>query len=204
MEIELVDIGKKFERHFVFRGVSESFQTGDKTAILGGNGSGKSTLLKIISGSMTSSEGELKISENEKTIKVEEYMRRIAFAGPYTDLIDEYNLEEIVAFTSKFRPWRNGMTNKQVIEATRLEKVSKRPLANYSSGMRQRVRLALAILADTPVLLLDEPTSNLDERAIQWFRNLLKDHVEGRILFVGSNDEAFETELCTRKVSLRK
>lgn len=204
MEVELIDIGKKFERHFVFRGVTHSFKTGDKTAILGGNGSGKSTLLKIISGSMTSTEGELKIHHNGKAVKVEDYMRRVAFAGPYTDLIDEYNLEEIVEFTSKFRTWRNGMSNADVIEATRLQKVSKRPLANYSSGMRQRVRLALAILADTPVLLLDEPTSNLDERAIQWFRSLLESNVDGRILFIGSNDEAYETELCTGEISLRK
>lgn len=204
MEVELVNIGKKFERHFVFKGIQGSFKTGDKTAVLGGNGSGKSTLLKIISGSLTTTEGELKVHAEQGPLRIEEYMRKVAFAGPYTDLIDEYNLEEIVHFTSKFRNWRNGMTNEEVIQATKLQKVSKRPLANYSSGMRQRVRLALAILADTPVLLLDEPTSNLDTKAIDWFTSLLKAHCEGRILFVGSNDQAPEIELCTREINLKK
>lgn len=204
MELELNDIGKKFERHFVFRHLSDSFSSGDRTAVLGGNGSGKSTLLKILSGSLTTTEGTLLITRDSRPVKTDDYMRQVAFSGPYTELIDEFNLEEIVAFTSKFRKWRNGMTNQEVIEKTRLQKVSKRPLANFSSGMRQRVRLALAILADTPVLLLDEPTSNLDEKAIAWFQALLKDNLDDRILFVGSNNQAAEIALCVREINLTK
>ncbi|KAB2810283.1 ABC transporter ATP-binding protein [Phaeocystidibacter luteus] len=204
MQVELKDIGKKFERHFVFRNVSDSFKTGDKTAILGGNGSGKSTLLKIISGSLTSTEGKIEITQNNQNLPVENYMRQVAFAGPYTEIIEEYNLEEIVAFQSQFRKWRNGLSDADVIELTRLQKVAKRPIANFSSGMRQRVRLALAILSDTPVLLLDEPTSNLDAKGMVWFQNLLADHVDDRILFVGSNHQEIETALCTREINLRK
>lgn len=204
MQVELKDIGKKFERHFVFRNVSDSFKSGDKTAILGGNGSGKSTLLKIISGSLTSTEGKIEITQNNQNLPVENYMRQVAFAGPYTEIIEEYNLEEIVAFQSQFRKWRNGLSDADVIELTRLQKVAKRPIANFSSGMRQRVRLALAILSDTPVLLLDEPTSNLDAKGMAWFQNLLADHVDDRILFVGSNHQEIETALCTREINLRK
>ncbi|NVK26757.1 MAG: ATP-binding cassette domain-containing protein [Flavobacteriia bacterium] len=204
MQVELRDIGKKFERHFVFRNISDSFKTGDRIAILGGNGSGKSTLLKIISGSLTSTEGKIDITHNEKNLPVETYMRQVAFAGPYTEIIEEFNLEEIVAFQEQFRGWRNGLTNTDVIELTRLQKVAKRPIGNFSSGMRQRVRLALAILSDTPVLLLDEPTSNLDAKGMAWFQNLLTENVDDRILFVGSNHQEVETTLCTREINLRK
>lgn len=204
MLIKLEDIGKKFDRHFVFRGVSVDLSIGDRVAVLGGNGSGKSTLLKIISGSLTHSSGTLSIQKEDVNIPVSDYMRMVAFAGPYTEIIEEFNLSEIVEFQSKFRPWRSGLTNDDVIELTGLKKVAARSIANFSSGMRQRVRLALAILADTPVLLLDEPTSNLDAKGMDWFQDLLQNHIEGRILCVGSNHQEKEISLCTREINLVK
>lgn len=204
MLIKLEDIGKKFDRHFVFRGVSVDLSIGDRVAVLGGNGSGKSTLLKIISGSLTHSSGTLSIQKEGVNIPVSDYMRMVAFAGPYTEIIEEFNLSEIVEFQSKFRLWRSGLTNDDVIELTGLKKVAARSIANFSSGMRQRVRLALAILADTPVLLLDEPTSNLDAKGMDWFQDLLQNHIEGRILCVGSNHQEKEISLCTREINLVK
>lgn len=204
MQVELRGIGKKFDRHFVFREITESFQSGDRTAILGGNGSGKSTLLKILSGSLTASEGELSVMNGDQSVAIGEYMRMVAFAGPYTEIIEEFNLEEIVGFQSRFRPWKNDLSDADVIHLTGLSKVSKRPIANFSSGMRQRVRLSLAILSDTPVLLLDEPTSNLDAKGMEWFGKLLDEHAGDRILFVGSNHQEKETFLCKREINLRR
>ncbi len=204
MEVELNEIGKKFERHFIFRHISDSFSPGDRTAVLGGNGSGKSTLLKIISGSLTSTEGELVITENGNNIAISDYMRRVAFAGPYTELIEEFNLRELTAFQQKFRPWINGLSAKEVIELTKLKDFAHRPIANFSSGMRQRVRLALAILSDTPILLLDEPTSNLDAKGMDWFEKLLEEYVGDRILFIGSNHHEREISLCKREINLKK
>lgn len=203
MEVELVGIGKRFERHYIFRNISETFSNGDRIAVLGGNGSGKSTLLKVISGSLTLTEGQL-IVRDKSEIPISKYMRMVAFAGPYTELIEEFNLHELVQFQSRFRGWINGMSDSNVVSATRLEDFAHRPISTFSSGMRQRVRLALAILSDSPVLLLDEPTSNLDEKGIKWFETLLSEHVQDRILFVGSNHQSREIALCTKEVNLRK
>lgn len=202
MRFELNGIGKKFERHFVFRDVSASFISGDRVAILGGNGSGKSTLLKVISGSLTSTEGKLNFEWNNKNVDIQNHMRLVSFTGPYTELIEEFSLRETLEFHAKFKSFRNGLTIDQVIELTGLKKVADRPIGKYSSGMRQRVKLAVAILTDTPLLLLDEPTSNLDSKAVEWFKELLKDNLDDRILFVGSNHQAPEIELCTREIDL--
>lgn len=205
MQVKLQDIGKKYDRHFVFRGVSVDLFPDTRVAILGGNGSGKSTLLKVISGSLTATTGKLFITDNSgASIPVMDYMRMVAFTGPYTEVIEEFNLREIVDFQSKFRPWRNNLSNEEVVELTGLKKVAERSIANFSSGMRQRVRLALAILADTPILLLDEPTSNLDAKGMKWFHDLLEQHIENRILCVGSNHQAVETALCTSEINLTK
>ncbi|GGH66593.1 MAG: ATP-binding cassette domain-containing protein [Bacteroidetes bacterium] len=205
MQVKLEDIGKKYDRHFVFRGVSVDLFPDTRVAILGGNGSGKSTLLKVISGSLTATTGKLSIIDDSgASIPVMDYMRKVAFTGPYTEVIEEFNLREIVDFQSKFRPWRNNLSNEDVVELTGLKKVSERSIANFSSGMRQRVRLALAILADTPILLLDEPTSNLDAKAMKWFHELLEQHIENRILCVGSNHQSAEIALCTSEINLTK
>lgn len=205
MQVKLQNIGKKYDRHFVFRDVSVDLFPNARVAILGGNGSGKSTLLKIISGSLTHSSGTIEFTdERANKVSALDYMKCVAFSGPYIEVIEDFSLNEIVVFQSKFKPWRKELTNAQVVELTGLSKVQDRPISKFSSGMRQRVRLALAILADTPVLLLDEPTSNLDAKGVQWFQDLLKDHIEHRILCIGSNHQPSEIALCTSEVNLSK
>lgn len=202
MQVKLVDIGKRFDRHFVFRGVSDTFQSGDRIAVLGGNGSGKSTLLKLVSGALTASEGKIIATQNERTLSVDEYMRTVAFAGPYTEVIEEFTLREWLSFYSQFKSWRNGLTNEDIISLSGLAHAADKAIANFSSGMRQRVRLVTAIMTESPVLLLDEPTSNLDAKAMDWFHDLLSRNLDDRILLVGSNHQPQEIALCTRELNL--
>jgi ABC-type multidrug transport system ATPase subunit len=84
------------------------------------------------------------------------------------------------------------------MEITQLEKAKNKQLKYFSSGMKQRVRLALAVLCDSPLLLLDEPTSNLDKKAIDWYQQLVTDHSKNRLIIVASNQQEYEYPFCNK------
>ena len=111
-------------------------------------------------------------------------------------------MTESIEFQEKFKPFQSGLTTKQIIELTGLEKSKDKQLKYYSSGMKQRVRLALAVLADTPLLLLDEPTSNLDKKAIDWYQKLVTDHSKERLIIVASNQQEYEYPFCTKELNI--
>ena len=98
---------------------------------------------------------------------------------------------ETIDFQSQFKTWQNLISTKDILELIQLPKIAnKRPLRQFSSGMRQRVKLALAILSDAPLLLLDEPTITLDTQAIDWFVNLLRHYrPTSRCVIIASNVE---------------
>jgi ABC-type multidrug transport system ATPase subunit len=202
MRITLNDIGKRYNAEWIFRKVNHEFVSGDHCVILGGNGSGKSTLLQVIAGSMMSSEGMMSHVLNGKTISDEKIYRHTSFASPYLDLFEEYTLREAVAFHAKFKPLLNGINAEKFIALTQLEKAANKQIKYYSSGMKQRVRLALAILSDTPLLLLDEPASNLDRKAIDWYQQLVNDHSFNRLILVCSNQQEYEYSFCKKELHI--
>jgi ABC-type multidrug transport system ATPase subunit len=102
----------------------------------------------------------------------------------------------MVTFHHRFRQFVDGMDTEAVIKATTLSKNRNKPIRYFSSGMKQRVKLALAILSDTPLLLLDEPASNLDLAGIEWYRNLVARHRNDRIVIVCSNSQPQEHDFC--------
>lgn len=203
MQITLNKIGKRYNYEWIFRNVNYEFSDSDNYVILGGNGSGKSTLLQVIGGSLTSSEGAINYSvNNHKQVSVENIFHHLSFASPYLELFEEFTLSESIEFQAKFKPFYKGLNTKSIIALTQLEKAKDKQLKQYSSGMKQRVRLAMAILADTPLLLLDEPTSNLDKKAIDWYQELISKYTNNRLVIVCSNQIEHEYFFCKKQLHI--
>lgn len=200
MQITLSKIGRKFNYEWIFREVDFEFNQDNAYAILGSNGSGKSTLLQIISGHLHPSEGTISYKHENKNIAVEDFFRHVTFSGPYLELIEEFTLEEMLTFHSHFRTFRNNMDVNAVIDATGLARNRNKPIKYFSSGMKQRVRLALALLTESDVVLLDEPAANLDRKAIEWYRTLVANNHTDRILIVCSNSQSEEHDFCTQSI----
>ena len=200
MHISLSKISRKFNYEWIFRDVNFEFEQGNAYAILGSNGSGKSTLLQIISGHLHPSEGTLAYSHDGKVIPVEDFFRHVTYSGPYLELIEEFTMEEMLTFHSRFRKFRNNMDVNAIIEITGLARNRSKPIKYFSSGMKQRVRLAIALLTESEVVLLDEPAANLDRKAIEWYRNLVSENSHDRILIVCSNSQSEEHDFCTQSI----
>ncbi|HEY0978111.1 MAG TPA: ABC transporter ATP-binding protein [Flavobacteriales bacterium] len=202
MDIRLEHIAKHFGNEVVVRGVDLTLPSGSRTALLGPNGSGKSTLLQLIAGALAPTEGRVVHTRNGAVIDPERVYRHISIAAPYLNLYDDLSLRGTIANHIAFKPLRNGIGIAELARTAWLEEHLGKPVRNLSSGMRQRLKLALAICSDTSLLLLDEPTSNLDAKGIVWYGDLLQQHVEGRTLVVASNNEAAETALCGATVEV--
>ena len=200
MHISLNKISRKFNYEWIFRDVDYEFEQGNAYAILGSNGSGKSTLLQIISGHLHASSGTITYKNKDKEIPIEDLFRQVTFSGPYLELIEEFTLEEMMTFHNHFRIFRNKLDVKGVIEATGLLRNRNKPIKYFSSGMKQRVRLALALLTESEVVLLDEPAANLDRKAIEWYRNLIVLNSDNRIVIVCSNSQSDEHDFCKQSL----
>ena len=201
MKIILEHIGRRFNREWVFKNVNYIFESGKSYAILGANGSGKSTLLQIISGSLTSSEGEVKFSNKGVNIDIENVFPELALAAPYLDLIEEFSLSEHIDFHFQFKKYREGYDKASLIALLNLVHSEHKSLKNFSSGMKQRVKLALAFCSDTQVLLLDEPTSNLDQQGVEWYRSLINRFSTDRLVIICSNQE-HEYSFCSERINV--
>lgn len=204
MKIILNNIGKRYNSEWIFRKVDHEFTSDNNYVILGANGSGKSTLLQVIAGNLIPSEGEieLKVESSEFKVEEEDRYKHLSFASPYLELFEEFTLIESIELQSKFKPFYEGLTTQQIVELTGLEKSKDKQLKYYSSGMKQRVRLALAILSDTPLLLLDEPASNLDKNAINWYQKLIEQYSKNRLIIVASNQQEQEYSFCNKQLSV--
>jgi ABC-type multidrug transport system ATPase subunit len=202
VSITLNNLGKKFNREWIFKNLSYQIESDDKLVILGGNGSGKSTLLQVISGFVTPNEGELIYNSDSKLIEPEKIKNFISFASPYLQLIEEFTIEEMISHASEFKPFVHGLSTKDVLTILQLGHTKNKYIKQFSSGMKQRLKLGLAILADTPVLLLDEPVSNLDKNAILWYHQLIASYTKNRIVLVCSNAISEEHFFCTKTIDV--
>lgn len=204
VQINLNNIGKRYNFEWIFRKVNYDFTPENNYVILGSNGSGKSTLLQVIAGNLTHSEGDVKYQVADIKYQEENIFKQLSYCAPYLDLFEEFTLTESIEFQEKFKPFQAGLDVKKIIELTELEKSKDKQLKYYSSGMKQRVRLALAILADTPLLLLDEPTSNLDKKAIDWYQKLATNFSKDRLIIVASNQQEYEYPFCNKQLNIEE
>ncbi|QSE99095.1 ABC transporter ATP-binding protein [Fulvivirga lutea] len=189
MEIVLKDVAKRFNREILFESLNYTFKSGESTAIVGPNGSGKSTLLQLIAGNQLPSSGEISYNDNGSNIPVEDIFNHISFAAPYLELIEEFTLLEQIQFHFKFKPIRSGETINSLIEYSFFDDHKHKFIKNFSSGMKQRLKLALAFFSNTEILLLDEPTTNLDKKGSEWFFSELNKMDGSRLLILASNQE---------------
>lgn len=202
MQIELENCGRRFNKEWIFRNLNYSFNPGSKTAVLGQNGSGKSTLLSVLSGHMSTSEGSVFYEHEGAKIESEEIYSHISFSAPYIDLIEEFTLDEILKFHFNFKPLMQNLSLQEVPTLLGLEKSRNKALKYFSSGMRQRTRLALACFEQNSILMLDEPTANLDVQGIDWYQKIIQDFGENKMIIVASN-QSHEYEFCHNFINIQ-
>jgi ABC-type multidrug transport system ATPase subunit len=201
MQISLSDTGKRFNREWIFRNLNYQFVSGKGYAITGPNGSGKSTLLQVIAGSVAASEGNIAYQLDGKVIEQEKVFRQVSIAAPYEEVVEEMTLTEFLDFHRKFKPLLNGFRVPDIIAAVGLTVAAGKQIRYFSSGMKQRVKLAQAFFSDTPCLLLDEPCTNLDVEGIAMYQQLINDFAGNRLVIVSSNDPQ-EYGFCEAQISI--
>lgn len=202
MSIHLENIGKRFNREWIFRGVNHTFESGKSYAILGSNGSGKSTLLQVAAGYARPTEGKVTGKLDGEITSGENLFKEVSLATPYLGLYEEFFLEELLAFHFKFKRIRDTLTLANLPEILKLDHALNRPLKQFSSGMKQRVRLGLALLSDTPYLFLDEPTSNLDATGKKWYQSMIETYGKNRMIVVCSNHQEEEIFFCETRLEV--
>ena len=202
MSLNLINIAKKFKKDWIFRNVNYQFEIPGTYVIKGSNGSGKSTLLKLISGYLSASEGTQNLTLNSEDIFIENWPKHIAYAAPYFELIEDMYLNEFVEFYIKFKPLRGDISKNDLIKIAYLEEARDKQIKNFSSGMKQRLRLALAWLSDVSIILLDEPCSNLDKKGIEWYKDLATKYAKGKLIIVCSNNIPDEFFFCKHSLNM--
>ncbi|MEP2667675.1 MAG: ATP-binding cassette domain-containing protein [Cyclobacteriaceae bacterium] len=201
MKIVAENLGKRFNREWIFKKLNFAFEQGSSYAIVGPNGSGKSTLMQVLWGQVPASTGSLNYSIQNTTIPEEEAYKQVSIATPYMDLIEEFTLTEMVQFHFKFKPIAKNLSIGALTDLMELSHAQNKLISNFSSGMKQRLKLGLAFFSDTSVLFLDEPTTNLDKRAIEWYQVKLREYGASRLVLIASNTEYEYPENC-QKVDL--
>lgn len=201
VSIHLTRAGKRYNRDWIFRNLDIEIPSGSKTALIGPNGSGKSTLLGVLSSFLSLSEGEILWKKNGALLEKEKIFEQIAICAPYIDLPEMYSAEELFEFHFGLKRKSGTSTNISLLESAGLGTVGNKLIRDYSSGMKQRIKLLLAFYSDVPVLLLDEPTSNLDASGINWYNRLLEELPPQRTLIVASN-LSYEYEICNQHLKL--
>ena len=203
MKISVTNLGKRYNRDWVFRKLDYEFVAPKKYAITGPNGSGKSTLLQIISGGVIFNEGDIiYLGTNNKNIATEKIYRYVSLSAPYLDLIEEMTLMEFFSFHQKMKGWLESVTIQQIIGELKLENAAHKQIRYFSSGMKQRVKLAQAIFSNVPIVLLDEPLTNLDEAGITLYHSLISNFCEDRMVIVSSNDPK-EYSFCHEVIDIK-
>jgi ABC-type multidrug transport system ATPase subunit len=201
MNITLQQLGKRYRLEWVFRGIDFRFEEGSRYAILGSNGSGKSTLMKVLSGHLSPSKGSIVFEYAGKKIPAESVYKQIGYAAPYIDLIEELTLEEAIDFHTRLKPFLPGLNTAKVLEILSLARARRKEIRHFSSGMKQRLKLALAVCSDTSLLLLDEPSTNLDQQGIEWYKGLVEEFGGTRLTIIASNDP-HDVAFCSKHLNV--
>ena len=202
MTISLSDTGKRFNRDWIFRHFTYTFESGGSYAITGPNGSGKSTLLQVISGALHFNEGNIQYSTPDKQLSIEEIYKHVAICAPYLEVVEEMTLTEFLSFHQNFKSLLPGITIDQIIALLGLKGAADKQIRYYSSGMKQRVKLAQCIFSDAAIVLLDEPCTNLDSNGIELYHDLIQKYCRDRIVIVSSNDKV-EYDFCSSAINIQ-
>jgi ABC-2 type transport system ATP-binding protein len=195
MKILLNNASKRYNRQWIFQGLDYTFEPGERHALLGNNGSGKSTLLQCIAGAIQLSKGNIQYNSKEQQLEADLVFNHIGFAAPYLQLVEELTLTEHLEMHHSLRPFYTTVTISEIINTIQLKDAADKQIRYFSSGMKQRVKLALAFFTNSSVLMLDEPLSNLDKEGIGLYNQLLQNWLNNRTLIISSNDPQ-EYDIC--------
>ncbi len=196
MKVILRSISRKFGSQTIFQNINYTFEEGHTYVLLGGNGSGKSTLLKIIYTALSPSSGKLEHYRKSKKLKIEEIPFKISIAAPYLEMIEELTALEFLDYYRKFKIFSHHYSVFLILDIAELKDAAHKKIKNFSYGMKQKLRLVIALLSSSELILLDEPISNLDQDGVQWYRQLLKDYLNNRTLIISSNFNEEEMGSC--------
>ena len=200
MTIHLENLSKRFNREVLYQNINHTFSSDLSTAIIGQNGSGKSTLIQLIAGNQLPSSGKISYEMDGKVMDVENIYSEVTIAAPYLELIEEFTLLEQVKFHFKFKKINSSISIDEIIEDAYFSENRNKQIKNFSSGMKQRLKLMLAFNSDSKILLLDEPTSNLDQKGIEWFNEKFINQAK-KVVLLASNQES-EYSLCQSQLDL--
>ncbi|HEX8019386.1 ABC transporter ATP-binding protein, partial [Mucilaginibacter sp.] len=156
---------------------------------------------QVLNGSLSPSTGKIDFTNDGKPVEIETVFTHLSLAAPYLEVIEEFTMSEMIDFHFKFKSFKPGMDKAQLIDLLNLPKSANKLIKYFSSGMKQRLKLALAFCSDTPMLMLDEPTSNLDTQGVDWYLNLVQQFAAGRLTIVCSNQE-HEYGFCNHRLSI--
>jgi ABC-type multidrug transport system ATPase subunit len=199
MQITLDNVGKRFNREWIFRHFTHAFHLNKRYAITGPNGSGKSTLLQVIAGSLSHNEGQVAFTIQKQAIEEEHKFQCISIAAPYLELIEEMTAAEFLKFHKQFKLLTTP--DEEILQIVGLQKAANKQIRYYSSGMKQRLKLAQAFFCNAPVLLLDEPTTNLDTEGIDLYLHLIENYTKEKMVIISSNDKP-EYEFCETVIAI--
>lgn len=197
IQISLIDAGKRFNKDWIFKGLNYQFEMGQHYALVGNNGSGKSTLLQTIAGYNSLSKGKIEWTPFDAN----SIYQQISIAAPYLELVEEFTTLEQLSFHNRFQPLITQISFKDIITLVGLKEAANKQIRYFSSGMKQRLKLALAIFSSTPILLLDEPCSNLDKEGYVLYKKLIQEYALSKLIIVGSNDPE-EYQFCKQQINL--
>ncbi len=203
MRIELQRVAKRYRFDWILRNVNLQLRSGDAYAITGPNGSGKSTLLRILAGHLSPSRGKVQFFDGQdRSLDPNLVYQRLAYAAPYVELIEEFTLCEAIRFHMRFKPFQAGLSEENVLKLLNFRSAARnKPVRNFSSGMKQRLKLVLAVCTQTDLLLLDEPTTNLDRQGVEWYLDLIGRYRQDRLLVVASNVEE-DYQFCGEQIEV--
>lgn len=187
LSIQTEGLSKRFNKEWIFKNLTYTFQAGKTYAITGPNGSGKSTLMQVLWGQMPQSTGVINFKFGNTDISVEEIFNHVSVATPYMDLIEEFTLEEQLRFHFRMRPIRKDFTIEKIVDNLYLSHAKGKIISNFSSGMKQRLKLGLAFYTESRIIFLDEPGTNLDDQAFSWYLENLKQLPGDRLILIASN-----------------
>lgn len=201
MKICLNQIAKRYQQNWIFKDLSLDIPSGTSLAILGNNGSGKSSLLRIIAAMQTATKGSITYTYNQQNIDSNSLYKQLSYAAVGMQLIEEFTLSELLSFHFSFKKSIHQLTVAEIISILDMKNVQSKLVGDFSSGMKQRVKLAQAIFTDAPLLLLDEPCSNLDKHGIAQYQEWMATYQNNRTIIVASNDSN-EYSFCKEQIML--
>lgn len=206
LSLRIDDVSKRFSRKLIFEPVSATVNAGDVVAVTGKNGAGKSTLLKIISQTLPASRGKCDWYRAATKLDGDDIRMRMGYVAPYLEIYGELTALEHLQFVAKLRGISLSDTVAiQMLEETGLPTASlskDRHVSAFSSGMRQRVKLAMATCLDPDVLLLDEASSNLDDQGIQLVSEIVQSAASRGAVVILATNEQREIALATKQIEI--